>query len=316
MMAKTKEPRIRLYFPNLLLTFLLVFCLIGTELMLLVQHTALNAEAFRKVEEAQQLSTKASQTLESYFKTRANSTGIPAELFLQYTDENTLSQGIHASVEAAFAYLNGEREQFDYSRESMRETLAFDRLETSVTDFFSSYADENGYAKDATYEAKVAQTIAEAEEEILFVTDVFKLRTLSENKWLPKIRKIASNVGTGTALCIAVTALVIVLLILCNLKQRAHIAYWLGLAAAIAGLLLGAPMVWCVATDFFSGFAVKDPQIFAAVVGYLQMLTKDALVMAVVTLAAGLVLFGVFAFCMALRREEEADISDLPGGAA
>ena len=54
MMAKTNEPRIRLYFPNLLLTFLLVFCLIGTELMLLVQHTALNAEAFRKVEEESQ----------------------------------------------------------------------------------------------------------------------------------------------------------------------------------------------------------------------------------------------------------------------
>ena len=152
-----------------------------------------------------------------------------------------------------------------------------------------------GYEKDAVYEQKVASVIAEAEGEILFVTDTFKFSVLEENGWLGRLRKAVSYLDLLQTVCLAGTAVILVLLLLCNLRQFAHMAYWLGLAGLIGGLLLLVPAVYIQATDFFSGFAIKDPQIFAAVVGFLQLLTQRALVMAIATAAAGLVLLVLFA---------------------
>ena len=280
--------RIRLYLPNVLLTFLLVFFLLGSELTMLASRVALNADAFALVEQQQDLGGKAYSTLETYFNTRSNSTGIPAEVFLAAVDRDAVGRGIHASVEAAFAYLNGRADSFSY-------TMDFTALEDSVNAFFSDYAEAGGYEKDAVYEQKVASVIAEAEGEILFVTDTFKFSVLEENGWLGRLRKAVSYLDLLQTVCLAGTAVILVLLLLCNLRQFAHMAYWLGLAGLIGGLLLLVPAVYIQATDFFSGFAIKDPQIFAAVVGFLQLLTQRALMMAIATAAAGLVLLVLFA---------------------
>ncbi|MDE6730560.1 MAG: hypothetical protein K2J71_07285, partial [Oscillospiraceae bacterium] len=77
-----KNNPMKLYPVKILLAFVLVFCLLGTELLVSVKHIALNPATFETVTEAQQLDEKAYTALESYFKSRANSTGIPAEVFL------------------------------------------------------------------------------------------------------------------------------------------------------------------------------------------------------------------------------------------
>ncbi|MDE5564791.1 MAG: hypothetical protein K2I93_06515 [Oscillospiraceae bacterium] len=279
--------RIQAYLPNVLLTFLLVFALLAAELVLFVSAVVFNPAVFRTVAEQEALADKAYATLEADFTSRSNSTGIPAEVFLDAIDHDALHEGIIGSTEQAFTYLNGKSETYDFM-------MDFTDLEASVRAFFVDYANENGFARDTAFEEKVAAVIEESEAEVLFVTDTFKFGTMYRNGWLTKAQKYVRYLQPAIIGCLALTAILVILLILCNSRQKLHLAYWFGLAALTSGLLLLVPCIYLTATDYFSAFALKDPQIFAAVVGYLRLLTKHALVMAATTFVSGAAVLGGF----------------------
>ncbi|MDE6087876.1 MAG: hypothetical protein K2G25_05760, partial [Oscillospiraceae bacterium] len=172
---------IRLYPLKVLLAFAFVFCLLGTELLLSVKRIALNPATFETITETQQLDEKAYTTLENYFKSRANSTGIPAEVFLNPITKEQLRQGTLDSVSDALAYLKHTSDSYEFR-------MDFTELETSITEFFENYAEENHFQKDEIYQQKVTSTIAEAEKEILFIADTFKFSTIHESGWLEKAR--------------------------------------------------------------------------------------------------------------------------------
>lgn len=292
--------QIRCYLPNVLLTFLLVFFLLASQLTVFAKTQALNAASFQKIAEQEGLADMAYSSLETYFKTRTNSTGIPAEVYTDVMDRDALHKAILGSVAQAFDYLNGKTETYEF-------TMDFTALEDSVSTFFSDYAAENDVQKDAVYEEKVASVIAEAEAEILFVADTFKFRTMHKNGWLETARTAVSYLNLAQTACIIGTAVLFLLLILCNLKQLSHLFYWGGLAGLTSSLLLLVPCIYVTATDYFAGFAIKDPQIFAAVVGYLELLVSRATTMTIVTLILSVVALVVFGFFHALRREEQAE---------
>ena len=288
--------KVRLYIPNVLLTFLLVFVIIGGEAAMLVGRIALNEKTYGVLTEQQQLDAKGYDILTSYFRTRSNSTGIPETVFLDAFTQDDLKAAIILNSQDAAAYLGGSKGSFEPS-------VDFTALETSVRSFFEQYADENGAVKDAAYEAKVQSTIDEAEAKILTTADPFKFTMLQQNGWLSKVRSYAGYIDPAAMGCIAAAVVLIVLMILCNKNQEEHLCYWIGLAALTAGLLITAPCLYLTATDYFAGFAVKDPQIFSAVVGLLRLLTGRCLTMAIVTAIVGII---GFIFLRAVQREDEA----------
>lgn len=281
--------KIRCYIPNILLIILLVFVLLATLLTAFVRTQVLNADSFRIITEQEQLDEKAYKSLETYFKTRANSTGIPAEVFMDAIPQPELKEGINASVAQAFDYLSGKTETYEF-------TMDFTLLEESVTQFFSDYAAEHNVVKDKVYEEKVASVIAEAEAEILFVADTFKMSMMHEKGWLGSARHYLTYLLFAQAACLIVLGIILILLLLCNLRQMSHMLYWCGTAGLTASLLLLVPCVYVTQTDYFAGFAIKDPQIFAAVVGFLELLVSRAQSMAILVLVISvvcLVLFGI-----------------------
>ncbi len=290
--------KIRCYLPNVLLTFLLVFFLLATQLTIFVRTQVLNAEVFRTVAEQEEIADKAYASLESYFKTRANSTGIPANVYTDVMDRDELDKAILLSVSQAFDYLNGKTETYNF-------TMDFTALEASIETFFSEYAEQNNFKKDKVYEEKVASVIAEAEAEILFVADTFKFSMLYEKGLLETVRHYLTYLELAQNACFIGTSVILLLLILCNRKQFSHILYWCGLAELTSSLLLLAPCVYVLATDYFAGFAIKDPQIFAAVVGFLNLLVDKLTVISVIGLIVSLVCLVVFGLVCALHNGRE-----------
>lgn len=290
--------RVRLYIPNVLLTFLLVFLILATELVFFARMQVLHADTFRTVAQQQQLADKVYTSLDGYFKTRSNSTGIPAEVYMDVMDREELNEAILENVSQAFDYLNSKRESYEFR-------MDFTALEASVTAFFEKYADENGYAKDESYEKKLSSTIKSAETKILAEADTFKFSMMNDKGWLKTARTYVSYLNMASTICIIAIVVILFLLILCNLKQIGHFFYWLGTAALISGALLLTPCVYVKATDFFAGFTIKDPQIFAAVVGLLNLLTQQAMIIAIVTLIVAVILLFAFSFICGLRWEDE-----------
>ncbi len=289
---------IRCYLPNVLLTFLLVFFVAGSQMTIFVKTQVLSKHTFQSIAEQEALADKAYTSLESYFQSRSNSTGIPAEVYTDVIDREMLHAAILDSVNQAFDYLNGKSDSYAF-------TMDFTEMHSSIEAFFSSYAEENGYQKDQVYEEKVASVIAEAEAKIRFVTDTFKFSTMYEKGWLETAKSYISYLNLACTLCIAGAAVLFVLLILCNLKQPAHLLYWSGLAAGIPALLMLIPCAYITATDYFAGFAIKDPQIFAAVVGYLRHITSGVMTMEIVTLVIAVICFILFGFLSALQSKKD-----------
>ena len=291
--------KIRCYLPNVLLTFLLVFLLIGCEVTVLASRIALNPTTFQYISDRQQLDAKGYDTLTTYFKTRSNSTGIPESVFLNAFSQSDLRDGIWSNAGNALMYVNWQTNTYTPS-------LDFTRLEDAVRTFFEEYADENGFPKDDVLEEKIQSTCKEAEASILNAADPFKFSTLHSNGWLAKFRTVVSWLNTAIIGCIGGLILVLFLLFLCNLKQLEHLCYWVGLAGFTAGGLMAAPCIYLTATDYYSGFAIKDPQIFSAVIGYLKLLTSRCLTMAIVTVIVGCIGILCFIFLHALQKEEQA----------
>lgn len=289
---------IRLYPVKVLLAFAFVFCLLGTELLLAVKHIALNPATFETVAETQQLDEKAWSALESYFQSRSNSTGIPAEVFLDSITKEQLRQGTLDSVSSALSYLKNKSDTYQLQ-------MDFTELENAIAAFFENYADENHVEKDAVYEQKVASTIAEAEKEILFIADTFKFSTLYESGWLKKASHYIPALDGIFIIAIIITILIGLLLILVCLKNIPESFYWLGISGMISGILLATPCMWLKATDYISGFVVKDPQIFAAVVGYLNTMLNHELLQGILPIAAGILLLILFAVLSARNLEKE-----------
>ena len=287
------------YFLNVLFTLFLVFSLIATELTLFMQRGALHANMFQAVVLQEQLTEKAYDKIESYFKTRANSTGIPEAVFLRVVDKEMLYNGIMESVTQAFDYLNGNTPDYQF-------TMDFTEMEQSVTDFFEEYAEVNHYPKDEIYQEKLQSVIAESEKEILFTVDNFKFSMMYEKGWLARLKQVVSYLNTAVMVFVGMTLVLAIIIVVLNRKRFINVPYWLGLSAFTAGILLAVPSFWITHTDYFSGFVVTDLQIFSAVVGYLNLLVNRVLVMAVVTICIGIVGFAGFgALCLFQRSEEK-----------
>ncbi len=292
--------KIRCYLPNVLLTFLLVFVLIACEATILTSRIALNPMTFQVLTDQQHLDTKGYASLQTYFKTRSNSTGIPADVFLDPDSysELDLRSGILQNTNAALAYMNGQTNEYAPS-------LEFTKLEDAVRKFFEDYADKNGYKKDDVLEEKIHSTCTEAESAIRNAADPFKFGTLYSNGVLTKVRSAVSYLSMAMIGSIAAAIIILILLILCNLKQMEHLCYWIGLAGFIAGGLMATPCIYLTVTDYYSGFAIKDPQIFSAVIGYLKLLTSRCLTMAIITAIVGFI--GLMGFILLRATQREPD---------
>ncbi len=292
--------KIRFYLPNVLLTFFLIFLIIACEGSALVSRIALNPTTLQYITQRQQLDEKGYEKLTSYFKTRSNSTGIPEYVYLDAFSREDMHNAVWSNAEEALNYLNGLTGIYE-------PTCDFTALEASVRAFFEVYASENHVEKDDAYEEKIQSVLREAEAKILSEADPYQFIKLQKSGVLAKLRKVFSYLNTIILVVIICTAVVLILLFLCNLQQLEHLCYWFGLAFFISGGLTAAPCLYITQTDFFSKFAIKDPQVFSAVVGYLQLLTSRWLTIAIVTAIVGLIGLIGFIFLRAAQREENTE---------
>lgn len=281
--------KIRLYFPKIILTFLLIFLLIGTELSILIQHKALTYQTFETIVSQQALDEKSYSALETYFNSRANSTGIPADVYLNAVTQEDMKQAILSSVSEAVEHMHS------HIGDGFVISMDFTELEKSVTEFFNQYADQNGYEKDEVFNQKVQANIQEAETKILYTADTFKFQTIYEHGWFDTIRKFLDIFRTVmTVLCIC-TAVILILLILCCKGNFSELLYWLGLSELISGLLISVPCLYLLKSNYFSAFVVKDIQIYAAVTGYLNYITNRISIAFMITGSTGIIFLIIFA---------------------
>lgn len=227
--------------------------------------------------ERQQAPAKTRSALESYYQTEYNATAVPPEVYLDVLSENWLRDAMELKITAAYDQLHGKNTaaQPDYSA-----------LEQSITDYFETYAAENGYEKDDSYTQKLENTIQDAEKKVDSVSDVYHLGTLEKAGIWHKVQVLSKPLwflfGGGVVLTLVLAAVLLVL--------RNHPLYWIGSGLFTDGVLLTLPAAVILGSGVISRFSLKDAAVYSVFTGTMKALVLGMLIFGGILLAAGLVL--------------------------
>ena len=183
---------------RLILSILLVFSLLGTvgcAVGISVLHSPSQLIAQMHKQNAGQ---KVYDSLQTRFTTDYNTTAVPANVYMDAISVDWLEQCMEQKLTAL------------YGADS--DLLDFSALESSITDYFEQYAEENHYTKDDTYNEKLQETIDNGEKIISDATDLLRKDTLQKAGYLSKLEKLRTLTFAGAGVCGVLTVLLLVLL--------------------------------------------------------------------------------------------------------
>ena len=255
---------------RLILSILLVFSLLGTVgsavgVSVLCGPSQLISQMHRH-----DAGQKVYDSLNTRFQNDYNTTAVPAEVYMDTISVDWLEQCMENKVTALYGKGSGD--------------IDFSALESSITDYFEKYAEENNCAKDDTYNEKLRETIDNGEKVISDATDLLRTETLQKSGYLSKLHKLRTLTFAGEGVCGVLTVLLLLLL-----RNR----YWIGTGCFGAGALLTAGAGVIFGTGVIHRFVLKEAAVYAVVTGTMTALTTAVLVSGIVLLALGVVLLAL-----------------------
>lgn len=276
------------YLGSVLLTLLLAFALTAVALLSVVQFRALDADTCKRILAEKNLSVRVLENLNSYYNEQANTSGIPASIYMESITVEQLEGIIDDSIDNAFGYLKG-------AQETVAVEADFTLLEKNLTAFFKQYAEENGYQQDEAFDQTLQKAIDAAKTNILTTADVFRFSTLHEAKVLSKLRPYVPWVSRGLWLFVAAAVILLVLLAVVHRKELLQLMYWGATAVCTASVLMTLPAAVIYFSRWFDRFALKSDQIFTAVTSYLYGLTGTVIVIGCIGIGIAAALWIAFA---------------------
>lgn len=283
------------YFPSLIISVILVFTIIASALTLII-NINVTAEKSIALAEENNISASVHDELKKYFNDQYNTTGVPSETYMNALDENYLSSVINLYTESLFSSLNS-------GNPTTVEVPKNQNLENSIEEFFSSYADENGYEKDETYNKKLQQTTDSAYRIIENYCDVYKYSSLQSHGVLTKVSKIYTHINTITIICIGVSVFLILLLFL--IDRIPDSLYWTGISSLIAGIFGTLPSIYLLSSKYFDAFVIKQPQVFKSFTSAMYGLTRAFMSVHIAILLVGICFIVLYAVLNKIKKSKK-----------
>lgn len=264
---------------RVLLTILLTFTVLGTLISGYAGYLLSSPQICITQIEKQKVAEKVYDSVESYFTAQYQTTAIPPETYLNVVTEDWIADRLEEQVTAEYEILNGSKLAYE---------LDMTDLEAALTQFFSDYAEEINYPKDAVYEEKLQETIEKARAELTAQLDVYHFTTMQNANILQKFTGKQTYLWLLCGGCGILSVLLLVILVLLERKGEWGKFYFPGCALLINGVFLTVPTAWVLATSYFSGLAIKVPAVYAAFTGVLYYCTRVGLIAGIVLLVLGL----------------------------
>ncbi len=276
------------YVPSLILSIILVFTLLGLTLSFTAEKYA-SPQKLISISEENEITSKVEAELEKFFGDKYNETGIPAEIYMNAIDAEYINANIKSIIDSAFSVLDGEKDV-------VFTALKNDVLEQNITEFFSSYAQENGYEQDESYNKKLDATISSAYKTVREYCDIYKLVTINSEGILSKAGVIYRHLNMLTSFTAAACALIAIIILIINFKQLAVSLYWFGVSTFVSGVIGLIPCIILKASNYFDRFVIKQAHIFTSFTKLLYGSVNSFMILQLILIAVSVVIFGVYIF--------------------
>lgn len=284
------------YLVSLILSVMLVFTILATSLVA-VLRTNVTAEKSIKLSESVNIYSCIKDELQKYFNSQYNTTGIPADVYMDAVEENYIRSVTDAYTNALFTSLKS-------GDVVLLETPPNKTMENNIENFFSEYADSNGYEKDEVYNKKVSATKKNAYHVIENYCDVYKYGTLTEHGILSKASKVYSNLEKIMTICAGALIVLVILLIIFNIKEISAL-YWIGVSALITGVFGTVPTAYLLGVNYFDSFVIKQPQVFQTFTSAMYKLTETFMTVNIAVLVIGLLFVVTYSIVNRFRKNPE-----------
>lgn len=291
--------RLKHYFPNYLLTVILVFAISGLSLISLISDCMLSPSFYISSVEKHGIYQRVIDYTEDYFSKSYAVSSIPAEIYTDGLDEKIVKQAVDGKINSFFDYISGKTDKIEETE------IDFSQLENNITDFFNEFAEENNVELNDEFKKQLDKTIKAAETDINSFTNIFMLDYIEKAGIPQKIRKVYPVVSPAFYAFIAVTAICIILLILLNKKEIKSFLYWLSVSGLCSAVIMLIPCIMLKSSDYFSRLIMRTDYIYFAVTGLLNDMVDSFMNMQLMILAGSAFIMILYIIVAAISGKKE-----------
>lgn len=273
------------YIPNLLLTMILVFALIGVEGIMFAKNQLMQSQPYIETVEKNDIALKSMNAIEKYFKDSENYSGIPADVYMSAITENDIKRMIEMKINNTFDYINGSASEYKEIQ------FDFSALEKSLSDYFAEFAEKNNVEIDDAYNQQLQKTIDTAESEILNFTDVYMIKMVEKTGAFSKLNKIYGFINPLIYISAGLTAILIIIIII---MSRKNFFYWISLAILCSSAISLIPCLYFKLSGYLDKLVIRNDYIYTAVTGMLNGTVNKYIALQVGLFAVGIILMAIY----------------------
>lgn len=294
--------KINHYFPNLLLSVILVFSFIGLSLTSTVSDKLLSFSFYISSAEKHDIYKRVANHADDYFTKSYAVSGIPAEIYMDGLDDKTIKHAIDGKIENFFKYLSGKTSNIEDTETD------FSVLEKNLTDYFDKFAEENNVEVNEAFTKQLDKTIKTAEREIDSFTNIYMMDYMEKAGIPQTIRKFYPMVNVVLFVFIGVLLAGLVIMLILNKRNLRFVFYWFSTSGICASIILLIPCIIIKYSDYFSRLVMRNDYIYYAVTGLLNDFISYMIKMQLVVLGISVCIMIIYGISCVFNNKKE--ISD------
>lgn len=256
--------RLEHYFPNFILTVILVLSIAGFSSVMFASGRLYTSSAYISSFEKHGVYQKVYDYAEGYFSDNYNVSGIPPEIYMDAVNTKTIKQAVDLKVNAFTDYITGKTDKLEYKDPDLTE------LRNNLSAFFEEFAKENNVELNDEFTAQLDNTIESAENDIGTFSNVFMLDFMEKAGLLRLMRKLYPLMPAITAVLGAAALVCVLLIAVINRKNIRYSLYWLAVSGLCASAIMLIPCLYIKISDYFSRLVMRTDYIYYAVTGFLN----------------------------------------------
>lgn len=254
--------RLKHYFPNYILSVLLVLFIVGLSAVSLLS-TVFKASFFIGSFEKNNVYKYSSDYTYDYFEKSVASSGIPAEIYMEALDDKIIKQSVDGKINAFFNYITGKTNKIETP------DIDYSELEKSISDYFDKFAKDNNVEINDKFKTQLDKTIEAAKKDVNSFTNVLMLDYMEKAGIHKKLRTVYPLISVAVYIMAGGIILIAAVIFILNRKQISSALYWLsasGICASVIGLV---PCIILKSSNYFSRLIMRTDYIFHAITGIL-----------------------------------------------
>lgn len=291
--------RLKHYFPNYILTVILVFVISGLSLFSIIANNMHSPSFYISSVQKHDIYRRVIDYTEDYFEKSYAVSGIPAEIYVDGLEDKIIKQAVDGKINSLFDYISGKTDKIEEAE------IDFSQLEKNISDFFNEFAEENNVELNETFTNQLDKTIRSAENDINTFTNIYMIDYMEKAGILQNIRKVYPYIQPVLYTLVGITVLCIILLIFINKKELKSFLYWLSVSGICSSVILLIPCIIIKSSDYFSRLIMRTDYIYFAVTGLLNDLVNALMKSQLIIFAASVLIMLVYIIISAVSVKKE-----------